>query len=165
MKLRKRIAASFLTLISLILIVACDTGAKSILESRESERYSFMGFLEGIKTFPYSAEQSKVSRVVEGFKKILLGMKKDDVERIMGEPDYEMFHYRPNQKKDEAIYSTWGYFLKRFERNLSKEGFDAGITLYFKPNGELFWAEPYNIDGLKLLGGAHLYPDASVPIS
>ncbi len=154
----------FSLVLFLLFVGACDTETKWVLESHESQRYSFTQFIASIKKFPFTADQSKISRVKEGFKRLSLGMRKDDVKKIMGEPDYEMFHYRPKDKNKELIESTWGYYLKLFESDLVNESFDETVVLYFKPNEELYWGDPGNIADLKSLGGPRLYPEASIPI-
>lgn len=161
---RKYRTCFFFALSSVLLVSACDTDSKWVLQSHESEKYSFTRFMKSIEKFPYTADQSKLSRVREGLTRLSLGMRKDDVKKIMGEPDSEMLNYKPRQKSEELVDSTWTYYLKRFERDLVKEGFDESVVLYFKPNGELYWADPGNIAGLKSLGGPDLHPNASVRI-
>ena len=164
MNFRNHATYLFFVVSSVLLVSACDTDTKWVLESHESQRYSFTRFVAGIEKFPYTADQSKISRVREGFKRLSLGMRKDNVRKIMGEPDSEMLNYKPKQNSEELIDSTWAYYLKRSERNLAKEGFDEALVLYFKPNEELYWADPDNIAGLKPLGGPDLHPNASVRI-
>ena len=156
--------SSTVALFLMPLVGACDTESKWVMRSQESEKYSFTRFLEGIERFPYAAEQTKYSRVKEGFKRISIGMQKVDVKKVMGEPDYEMVHYKPKQKGEQFIYSTWTYNLKRFEKNLGNSDFDEAVVLHFKPNEELYWALPGKIAGLKSLGGPHLYPEATITI-
>jgi hypothetical protein len=141
---------------------ACDGGARPLLESHESERYGFTRFMESIAKFPYSAEERKVSRVKEGFRRLVVGMDKDAVGRLMGEPDAEMLHYKPTSKGKELVYSTWTYYLKRFEREQFKEDFDQMVALYFKPDGVLYWADPGHTDGLMAVGAPTLYPESMI---
>lgn len=143
---------------------ACDKGAEWVLESHESERYSFTQFMDRVGKFPYAAEQSKLNRVQEGFKRLKPGMRKDEIRHILGEPDSEFLNYKRKEKHRELIYSTWGYHLKRFDRRMSNEGFDQAIILYFKSNEELYWADPNNIAALKPVGGPDLYPEAMITI-
>lgn len=146
----------------MLFVGACNADTKWVLRTHESEKYSFTRFLESIEKFPYMADEPKFSRVGEGFKQLSLGMRKDDVKKTMGEPDSEMLNYRPLDKSEKLVYSTWSYYLKRFQRDLVNEDFDEAITLYFKANEELYWADPRNISGFKPLGGPHLYPDAAI---
>jgi hypothetical protein len=165
MNSRKYGVRLFLALVSMLLVSACDAGTQWVFESQESERYSFTRFIESIEKFPYTADQSKSSRVREGFKRLSLGMKKDEVRKVMGEPDAESLNYKPMRKSKELIYTTWDFYLKRREAKLATDGFDEAIYLYFKPNGELYWADPSNIAELKPLGGPHLHPEGSIPIT
>jgi len=145
----------------MLIVSICDADTQWVLESQESDKYSFTRFIESVQTFPYTADQSKLTRVRGGFKRLSLGMKKDDVKKIMGEPDAESHNYRPMKESKKLLYTTWDFYLKRHERNVATDGFDETVFLYFKPNQELYWAFPSNITGLKPLGGPHLHPEAS----
>ena len=84
----------------------------------------------------------------------------------MGEPDSEMFHYKPKQKDKELIYSTWSYYLKRFERVLGNSTFDQAVVLHFKSkNEELYWVDPGNLEGFKSLGGPNLHSESIITIT
>lgn len=163
MDIQKHMMRFFFALSSMLLVSACDADTQWVLESQESEKYSFTQFIKNIEKFPYTADQPKLSRVKEGFKQLSLGMKKDDVKKAMGEPDAESLNYKPMKKSKELVYTTWDYYLKRRERDLANDGFDEAVFLYFKPNGELYWAHSDNIAELKSLGGPHLNPEASIP--
>lgn len=153
-------------LFSILLVSACDAETKWVMQSHESEKYSFTGFLKGIEKFPYTANQSKLSRVKGDSKRLSLGMKKDDVKKIMGKPDSEMLHYRAKQKDKELIYSTWSYYLKRFERELGNSSFDEAVVLHFKSNNEeLYWVDADNLEGFKSLGGPNLHPESIITIT
>lgn len=153
-------------LFSILLVSACDAETKWVMQSHESEKYSLTRFLKGIEKFPYTADQSKFSRVKAGSKRLSLGMKKDDVEKIMGKPDSEMLHYRPKEKGKELIYSTWSYYLKRFERELGNSSFDQALVLHFKSNNEeLYWVDPGSLEGFNSLGGPNLHPESIITIT
>lgn len=162
MSFRKCVRHFFVVVLCMPLVAACDSNTHPVLESHESQKYSFSRFIENIESFPYTAAQSKLSKVREGFKRLSLGTGKGEIKKIMGEPDSETMSYKPTKKNKGLIYSTWGYYLKRSERNLATDGFDATVVLYFKPNGELYWADPINVAGLKVLGGPQLHPEALV---
>ena len=153
MNLRENAALLVLALCPTILIGACDRNAAEVREFHETERYSFSQFIAGIESFPYQAEQRKVSRVKEGFKLLSVGMTKSDVEKAMGKPDSEELEYSRTNKDKELIGSTWGYYLKRTEPELANPSSDEAVFLYFKLNDELYWAQPENVVGLETLGG------------
>lgn len=153
-------------LFSILLVSACDAGTKWVMQSHESEKFSFTRFLKGIEKFPYTADQSKLSRVKTGSKLLSLGMKKEDVKKIMGEPDSEMLHYRTKQKDKDLIYSTWSYYLKRFERELGNSNFDQAVVLHFKSNNEeLYWVDADNLEEIKSLGGPNWHPESTTTIT
>lgn len=150
--IHRHLSFLFFAVFPTILVMACDGDRMGGREFHESEKHSFSRFIEGIERFPYVADQQKNSRVREGFKRLSIGMHKDDVKKAMGEPDSEMFEYSKTNKDKELVGSTWGYYLKRTERNLATPNYDEAVFLYFKPNNELYWAQPENVNGLETLG-------------
>lgn len=161
--LRKYVARISLVLSSIVFVSSCDT-PPSGLEVHESDKYSFSEFMKGMKRFPYTADQSKFSRVTEGFRRLSLDMRKGDVIQIMGRPDAEWFDYRIDKNSKELVESSWGYYLKRFEAELGTEGFDEAIFLHFKLSDELYWAYPSSISGLEPVGGPHLYLEGAIEV-
>jgi hypothetical protein len=117
----------------------------------ESGKYNFYEFIGSIEEFPYTAKEEKIDRVKNGFDLLLIGMSKEEVLKNMGEPDSEDFSYKLSNGK-KLLYSTWGYYLKRFEKEISTEGYDEAIFLYFKPNNKLYWAKPEGIRGFESKG-------------
>jgi hypothetical protein len=153
MKLRENFALFGFALLSAILLGACDSDTTGVREFHESEKHSFSQFISGIERFPYLADRQKVSRITEGFKRLSVGMRKDDVEKAMGKPDSEMLEYSETKNGKALVGSTWGYYLKRKERELANPSSDEAVFLYFKVNDELYWAQPENVVGLEALGG------------
>jgi hypothetical protein len=148
----KRVACALFVTLSVVFVSACERDASWHLESHESEEYSFSRFMDNINSFPYTADPSKISRVKEGFHRLAVGMRKDEVRNIVGAPDSAMIHYKFAKGNQESLYSTWGYYLKRHERNLAKDDLDVMVTLYFNLDEELYFAFPDNVAGLTPLG-------------
>ncbi|MHB8623626.1 MAG: hypothetical protein ACYC9J_13100 [Sulfuricaulis sp.] len=89
-KIWKYVYGLFVASLLMLLVGASNADPQWMLEPHQSDKYSFNRFIESIDKFPYTANESKLSRVKEGFKRLSLGMKKDDVKKIMGEPDAEL---------------------------------------------------------------------------
>jgi hypothetical protein len=60
----------------------------------ESQRYKFSEFIKNINGFPYEATVESREAAIKGFQKLTLGMDKEDVKKIIGEPDAEFFSYK-----------------------------------------------------------------------
>lgn len=153
-----------LIFLSIAVMVGCRDGASTSLESHESQNYGFTRFIDSIGSFPYTAEATKISRVKAGFSRLAVGMGKDAVRRSMGEPDAEFVHYKPTAAVKDLVYTTWAYYLKRFEREQFNEGFDQAVVLYFKPNDELYWADPDGVEGLRPIGAPDLHPEGMAKV-
>lgn len=83
-------------------------------------------------------------------------MSKDEIKKILGEPDSEMFDYLEMQENKKLTGSSWGYYLKRFDRELATVRYDEAVFLSFNTNETLYWAQLETVAGLKSLGGPHL---------
>ena len=134
----------------LVLIFACKAEQKWDARFVESDQYSFSKFIEGIKQFPYHADESKFSRVVGNFHSLKLGMSRATVIKLLGEPDAEEFAFRYPDDKN-VVGSSFSYYLTRKEKELGNK-LDKEVFLYFNKNDELYWAQPNNLN-LKDLGG------------
>jgi hypothetical protein len=155
-----------LSLISAIVLAAgCSQPDVVRLESHESQKYSFTQFLNQTRDFPYTAQQEKFLRVRDGFQKLRVGTNKDQVRAALGDPDAEMLNFRISHNEKVLLYTTWAYYLKRRERERYDESFDQVAVLYFKPNDELYWADPGRLAGAIAVGSPDLHPDGVVLIS
>jgi hypothetical protein len=144
-------------LLGMALAVACDDTARPVLVSQESDRFSFTGFLDGIGKYPYEADQEKQARVIAGFGRLVPGLSMDDVAKSMGNPDAEFLNSISSKTGNKLAYTTWAYYLRRHDRDRFKEGFDQAVFVHFKPNGEVYWADPASTPGLIRVGSPDLH--------
>ncbi len=151
----KIILAILVSLIS-ILLYSCKEKGKVIFtgSSEESHDYRFSAFIENIGKFPYEAEAEKRKRVTGGFSKLTLGLNKDDVKKMLGEPDAEFFDYDTTRGKT-YVGSSWGYYLRRHEAKYANDKYDQVVFIYFNPEEKLYLAIPDNIDSLHTKGSPY----------
>lgn len=149
--MRKNLFQFLLVCCLILIIIGCEKEQRVGEMIIESGKYNFQEFIERIEKFPYTANEEKTDRVKKGYDLLLIGMSKDEVLKSMGEPDSEDFSYKLSNGKD-LLYSTWGYYLKRVDKELANEGYDQAIFLFFNPNNELYWAKPNGIKGLEPKG-------------
>lgn len=149
--MNKFIFASLLLLAFTSILTACDSPNQHVIEIQESKKYSFTQFIENIESFPFVAKEEKISKIKSGFERISLKMGKNEIETIIGAPDSEMFDYKENK----LIGSAWGYYIERTEKELANERLDKILFLYFSENGQLYWAQPVNLEGLVSIGGPY----------
>ena len=134
----------------LVLFCACKAEPKWDARIVEADKYSFSKFINGIQQFPYRADDLKFSRVVGNFHSLKLGLSKEEVIKLLGEPDAEDFEFRYPDDKN-VVGSSFGYYLTRMEKELANDQ-DKEVFLYFNKNGKLYWAQPNNLN-LNDIGG------------
>jgi len=140
----------YLTLYFLVTLLACNSDDIWDYKSIESNKYSFSKFFSEIKEYPYIANDNKITKIYNGYKSLKIGLTKDEVITLLGEPDCEVFDYKYPDEKN-IISSAFGYYLKLVKRESVSEE-DQILTLTFNPKDELFWVHSDNM-GLKDIGG------------
>ncbi len=78
-------------------------------------------------------------------------MNKEEVKKMLGEPDAEFFSYNTTRVKKYMGFS-WGYYLRRHEAEHAYDN-DQVVFIYFNPDEKLYWAKPDSIDMLRSKGG------------
>jgi len=140
------------------LVAGCYVGGY-VGGERESSRYSFSSFIEGIKSFPYDAPASKQKELIEAFPKLELGMDKESVRHLLGEPDAEFFSYG-DRKEQVPVGSSWGYYLHRHEAELADQMHDRTVFAYFDARDRLYRAVMDNAGSvMEKYDRRHRYPE------
>lgn len=67
--------------------------------------------------YPYHATPERRLAIVEGYKKIVLGMNTEEVEAIIGKPDEIRSLYEPMIKAPEQIGFTYWYIIQRIKES------------------------------------------------
>ena len=133
------------------MLSSCSNENTVLIETEESQKYSFSEFIGGISHFPYEAPVHKREKVLSGFHKMKIGTNKKETIGLFSEPDAEFFSYDKTRGKTFKN-SSFAYYLSRHESNLANVKYDEVLFLYFDHNEELYWAQPVNIEGLKEVG-------------
>ena len=144
--------------ISFILLLGCSKEHIEIAVFEESKKYNFSNFIKTIDEFPYTAPPEKRKIIINSYQYLKIGMKKDKVKDVFGDPDAEFLEYKRKYKensKDNLMGYTWVYYLHRIDSVYASEG-DKNLVLYFNIDDVLYLSMPDNIDSLKLMGGPHL---------
>lgn len=137
--------------LALLVQFGCPAKSRDETEDREGPKYKSSNFIERIEKFPYDAPPSRNEKLLNGFQKLSLQMKKQDVLPLLGEPDSEELSFNKT-KGDLFLGSSWGYYLHRHEARLDNEANDKTIFIYFDKDGQLYWALPKNVQGLSMIG-------------
>ena len=108
-------------------------------------------FAATIKSYPYEATQARKDKIVQNYPKLEIGMSKDQVATLIGDPDFSGLNYGPKGPGEKWLGSSWAYCLRLRENG--SNAFDPRVEIFFGTDGRANWIVPSNIDGLTEKGG------------
>jgi hypothetical protein len=129
------------------ILLSCKEKVTYTRYEQESQKYRFSEFINKTKTYPYEATKNKKDRVVVGYQRLLLGMNKEEVRKLAGEPDAEWKKY-DTTRVDTYRGSSWGYYIHMHAAVYVNDKYDQYVHIYFDQQEKLYWANPHNIEGL-----------------
>jgi len=105
---------------------------------------------------PYIADEKRKSQIVEGYSKLRLNMSANEVEALMGRPDYSRPKIKGHLSNAPApnppvCNEQFVYMLKKENENLADMN-DVGVYVFFTTDDKLYWATPLNLEDLKPIG-------------
>ncbi len=151
-----KIAAHLGIIILFAFAPGCYSGGSVSVTGPE---FGFGSFIDSIPSFPYDAPASRQERIVEAFPKLEIGMDKDRVKELLGDPDAEFLQYA-GKNEDVFLGSSWGYYLHRHDAELVDEEHDRTVFVEFDASGKLHQVrldEPRSV--LELNDPAYRYPE------
>ena len=77
-------------------------------------------------------------------------MTKEQVARVIGEPDYSALSYGPKGPRMKWKGSSWVYYLSK--RGDSANTFDPVVQVFFATDDRAAWIVPSNVEGLREKG-------------
>ena len=113
----------------------------------------------------YSISAERKVRIIGNYSKLAIGMTLEEVERLLGDPDFSNPLPPPRQANlPEPIgvrcVDQVAYIFAKSTENMSDVQ-DVALYLFFWRNGALYWAAPQNMPNLKQLGSPTLGSDPS----
>ena len=103
-------------------------------------------FAATIKSYPYDAPQERKDRIVKNYPKLELGMSKEQVAELIGDPDYSQLGYGPKGPRPQWHGSNWTYWLRKRDNLVNLN--DPCLEIFFGTDDRATWIVPSNIDGL-----------------
>jgi hypothetical protein len=141
-------------LLSLMLFTlpGCRTGplVTPLTQHVSDGQKSYEEFQATIKSFPYSTSPERRDLVVKNYPGLRVGMTKQQVAALIGNPDYSQQNYGPKGPGEHWLGSSWNYVL--FKREDSSNENDPTVEVFFGTDYLLFWAAPSGISGLSEVG-------------
>jgi outer membrane protein assembly factor BamE (lipoprotein component of BamABCDE complex) len=141
--MKRKITPSLLLLVLLMGVISCRKQVIPDNKRTEDEARSL------IKSYPYSPSEERKSRILQNYSNLSLGMSKDQVASLLGEPDYSLtlFDIGAGDKG-----SAWVYYLY-LKTDLPNTFDDRSIEVFFNIDGQMDWVVPHNAEGLKEIRG------------
>ena len=114
---------------------------------------------------PYSISSERKERIIGNYAKLTIGMTLEEVERLLGDPDFSNPLPPPrltNLAEPIGIRCAdqVAYIFAKSTENMTDLG-DEALYLVFSRNGALYWGAPQNMPTLKQLGSPTLASDPS----
>lgn len=101
-----------------------------------------------VKNFPYVASEGRKEKIIRNYSQLKIGMSKEEVLSILGEPDVEAELFPKYANKPIILGWAWIYYfykLNSWGQNLVK---DQEIYVFFGINKKIDRIEVNNIDQL-----------------
>ena len=95
--------------------------------------------------FPYFATPTRKNQIKSNYSQLRVGLGKDDVARILGEPDCSQ--RLASKEHQEYRGAAWTYYLEKPDPNLVNLKNDKTVEVFFDPNGKVHWVVS-NVEGL-----------------
>ena len=111
---------------------------------------SYEEFRGSVKSFPYAASPERKDRILRGYPKLQIGMTKEEVAALIGEPDYSQLSFGPKGPNMQWKGSSWSYYL--YKRGDGANTFDPRVEVFFGTDDRAKWIVPSNIEGLREKG-------------
>src|SRR5262249_36842548 len=129
-------------------VSACQTDIQSTENHKRDGMKSYEEFEATIKAFPYQASQSRKDRIIKNYNKLEVGMSKEQVADLIGEPDFSQLDYDLKRKDRKAIWlgSSWNYYLYKRENLVNV--YDPYLYVRFGTDDRAKHFGPVNIEGL-----------------
>ena len=115
-------------------------------------RNTYEEFKATIRSFPYTAPRERRDRIVRGYSELEIGMTKEQVARVIGEPDYSVLGYGPKGPDMKWKGSSWVYYLSKREDLANSH--DPVVRVFFDTENRAVWIVPSNVEGLREKGSA-----------
>lgn len=145
-----RMKAATLLMVLLSAAPACAKADEPELVPRLDGKRTYEDFKASIRSFPYTASPERRDRLVAGYSKVDVGMTKEDIARVIGDPDYSELGYGPKGPNMKWQGSSWMYYLSK--RGDLVNILDPSVQIFFDREDRAVWIVPSNIEGLAAKG-------------
>lgn len=126
-------------------VSGCDASQNKIKPNKQQAK-TYEVFISD-NSFPYVASEERKNKIINAYPKLNIGLTKNEVQTIIGEPDFSQKLY--GKKIDEYHGTSWTYYISKPDPNLVNLNKDIGIEVFFDDKGLIHRIAPLNIEALK----------------
>jgi outer membrane protein assembly factor BamE (lipoprotein component of BamABCDE complex) len=105
-------------------------------------------FIEKTKKFPYVIPEERKTRILNNYAQLRIGMTKEEVLALLGEPDIEEKIYPKFGNPTTILGWCWDYFFYKFDSYHENLGKDQEIYIIYGINNKVKEVVASNISGL-----------------
>lgn len=132
----------------------CNSSAGNVNDKKSRRYNTYESFKKSVGGLPYDAPEAKKRHIIENYTKLLIGMTKQQVYDILGEPDIEdeiLPKFAWESPKSRGW--IWMYYIYRANSREGNSKADKLVEVYYDVDGKVHWIAASNVDGLEDLGG------------
>jgi hypothetical protein len=105
---------------------------------------------------PYVVADKRKQQMLENYRKLKLQMSLEDVEKLIGKPDFASGTPSPHlatapEPADKRCSNELAYIVRKNHENMTDTE-DVAIYLSFSRDGKLYWAAPQNLPDPQAVG-------------
>jgi hypothetical protein len=141
-----------LQFILLLLTTACLAATGPDPTAIPDGMQTYNDFEKNIAQYPFIASQERRTRIIAGLKKVELCMKKEQILKLLGPPDFSDINYGPKGPGEKWIGSSWMYYISKQSELVNLN--DPRVEVFFDTNDRAHWIAPSHIEGAHELGKA-----------
>ena len=136
----------FIILLFVGFVSSCRAPKQSVEVPKPDGKRSYEEFAATIRSYPYEAPQLRKDKIIKNYPELQIGMSKDQVAGLIGEPDFSRVDYGPKGPGEKWQGSSWTYYL--YTRSNLANNFDPCVYVRFGTDDRVNCITPSNIEGL-----------------
>jgi hypothetical protein len=138
------LAIRTLSLLSMV-AAGCNKNNQSRAVPKQDGRRSYEVFAATVESYPYDAPPERKAQIIAGYPRLEVGMDKDQVAKLIGEPDYSQHSYGPKGPNMPWKGSSWTYWLRMRDDGVNMKA--PSVEIFFGTDDRAHWIVS-TVDGL-----------------
>jgi hypothetical protein len=137
---------TFVTFVAVCLLVFLEGFAQPVADGMQT----YEEFERKITQYPYHAKPKRMAKIISGIVKLRICMDKQQIQSLLGSPDYSRTLYGPKGPGEKWLGTSWMYFLTQ-ESDLVNTN-DSTVEVFFDTKNRAHWIVPQQIKEAREIG-------------